>query len=79
MTSQFQVAYDEAKAGCERICNKDHDDGLGNIQNMRKIMLLDMTPPGGQYARIDAASIALPYNIFSTAAAPAGTYFLLLI
>ncbi|MBS1744066.1 MAG: hypothetical protein JST81_13620, partial [Bacteroidetes bacterium] len=75
LTASFHTAYLEAKAGCDRICNGDKDDGLGNIRNLHQIMLMDMTPPGGQYARVETPYTGMPFNIFSTTTAPSGSYF----
>ncbi|MBN9381989.1 MAG: RHS repeat protein, partial [Chitinophagaceae bacterium] len=50
-------AYKEAQASCQLIC-----DNINEADNIRQAMLLDMTPPSGQYANQD--STADPYSIF---------------
>jgi RHS repeat-associated protein len=64
MTAQLQASYQEAQANCDRICSQV-DDGMGQIRNLRQIMLEDMSPPGGQYARIVNNYPNLPFNIFN--------------
>jgi hypothetical protein len=60
--TQLTVSYNEAMTNCERICG--NTDGMDIIRSTREIMLQDMTPPYGQYARPEAASITRAYNIF---------------
>lgn len=60
--AQLTASYNEAMANCDRICN--NNDGLDVIRSTREMMLQDVTPPYGQYARNDAASLARAYNIF---------------
>ncbi len=60
--SQLTASYNEAMANCDRICN--NSDGLDVVRSTREMMLQDVTPPYGQYARNDAASLAKAYNIF---------------
>ncbi len=60
--AQLTTSYNEAMANCDRICN--NSDGLDVIRSTREMMLQDVTPPYGQYARNDAASLARAYNIF---------------
>lgn len=62
--TQLTAAYNEAMAGCERICRDT--DGMDVVRSTREIMLQDVTPPYGQYARSDAASQLKAYNIFNS-------------
>lgn len=62
--AQLTTSYNEAMTNCERICT--NTDGMNLIRSTREIMLQDVTPPYGQYARPDAASVAKSYNIFKT-------------
>lgn len=80
---QFVKAYEEAKASCASICAGDVDDGNDYIKSIREIMLQDVTPGTGQYARYDRPVgqtdpetgtplpalnyTTLKYNIFDTA------------
>ncbi len=50
------AAWQDAVAGCDQLCNK-----IGDDNDYRKSMLLDMTPAGGQYANPDAIDA---YSIF---------------
>ncbi|MBN8851225.1 MAG: hypothetical protein BGO55_10020 [Sphingobacteriales bacterium 50-39] len=51
------TAYQQAQADCRLLC-----DSIGDLDNIRQAMLLDMTPPSGQYATVDSTSD--PYSIF---------------
>ncbi|RYY71841.1 MAG: hypothetical protein EOO13_01700, partial [Chitinophagaceae bacterium] len=62
--AQLTSSYNEAMANCDRLCN--NTDGLDLIRSTRSIMLQDMTPPHGQYARTDVESQNRTYNIFKT-------------
>jgi len=60
--TQLTASFNEAYANCDRICN--NTDGLDLIRSTREMMLQDVTPPYGQYARSDAPSQVRAYNIF---------------
>ncbi|MDZ4792823.1 MAG: hypothetical protein SGI83_00960, partial [Bacteroidota bacterium] len=65
---QITAAYNEAKANCDRICDNNTGETLDELNSIRDIMLQDMTPPMGQYARYDGENpglISRPYNIFN--------------
>jgi RHS repeat-associated protein len=58
---QFVKAYEEAKANCEIMCNPNGNYGADYIKSIRDLMLNDMVPGSGQYARFDRpASQATP-------------------
>jgi RHS repeat-associated protein len=57
--SKIQTAYDNAKAGCDILC-----DSLSIVDGIRDLMLTDMTPESGQYANPDVFEANFPYNIF---------------
>ncbi len=59
---QLTASFNEAYANCDRICN--NNDGLDLMRSTREMMLQDMTPPYGQYAKTDANSTTKAYNIF---------------
>ncbi|KAA2243183.1 hypothetical protein F0L74_11755 [Chitinophaga agrisoli] len=46
--SRIQLAYREAQENCDALCNK-----VTEAEDLRKAMLMDVTPPSGQYANID--------------------------
>ncbi len=50
---QLQAAYKDALANCTRICDLENgvDDGMEAIRGIKQTMLLDVTPPFGQYAK----------------------------
>ncbi|HVU57803.1 MAG TPA: RHS repeat-associated core domain-containing protein [Puia sp.] len=50
-------SYQQAQAACRLLC-----DSVNDLDNIRQAMLLDMTPPSGQYATVD--SLSDPYSIF---------------
>lgn len=50
----LRASYDEAVAACEAIC----ESGSDRVNNYRELMLLDMMPDRGQYARIAEESDA---------------------
>ncbi|RPD38059.1 RHS repeat domain-containing protein [Chitinophaga barathri] len=55
--SEAQAAYNSAIAACDDLCDKTNI-----IDKLRQLMLLDMTPPSGQYARLEDR--AKKYSIF---------------
>lgn len=59
------IAYNNARANCDRICNGVDDDGLEAVRGIRRVMLLDVSP-GGQYA--DPGNTSGTYDIFNTGA-----------
>ncbi|MDQ2753195.1 MAG: hypothetical protein M3R72_09250, partial [Bacteroidota bacterium] len=65
MVTALTAAYNNARANCDRICNYVVDDGMENIRNIQQLMLLDVSPTGGQYANPDSTAM---YNIFYSAA-----------
>ena len=56
---QINDAYDKAMAECEAICGNITVDN----NQIRKVMLYDMSPPSGQYAQPSATD---PFSIFFT-------------
>ncbi len=60
--AQLTAAFNEAYANCDRICN--NNDGLDLLRSTREMMLQDMIPPYGQYAKTDVNSTTKAYNIF---------------
>ena len=52
LIAQLQTAYNDALANCTRICNNENatDDGMDAVRSIRQTMLLDVSPPYGQYA-----------------------------
>jgi RHS repeat-associated protein len=67
IVTQLQAAYNDALANCTRICNNENgvDDGMEAIRSIRQTMLLDVTPPYGQYAKL--VDITTPFNILNNA------------
>lgn len=67
---QLVSAYNEAKANCDRLCDAVNNDGFDAIRSIREIMLTDVTPLTGQYAKLDTDGSStirnMKYNIFST-------------
>ncbi len=66
---QISAAYLEAKAACERICGTTTtQENTDELQAIKEMMLQDMTPPHGQYARLNTTeqpqNTNQPYNIF---------------
>jgi RHS repeat-associated protein len=65
---QIVAAYNEAKENCARICDNDSGESLDEIAAIKDIMMQDMTPPVGQYARRNDSEHptyeTMPYNIF---------------
>ncbi|MBX2887990.1 MAG: LysM peptidoglycan-binding domain-containing protein [Ferruginibacter sp.] len=61
--AQLTASFNEAMANCDRICNDTNRIDL--VRSTREMMLQDVTPPYGQYARNDAAGITKAYNIFN--------------
>lgn len=66
---QLQAAYNEAYANCDRMC--DNNDGFDLVRSTKQMMLQDVTPPYGQYARLNDNTQSPPvlsqnfsYNIF---------------
>jgi hypothetical protein len=55
--SQALASFSEAQDACTALCGTRNDG-----ENIRKAMLLDLTPPSGQYA--DLARLQFPYSIF---------------
>jgi len=53
MDIEIQAAYKEAASNCEQLCLKENPDGFDEIRSIRQMMLNDVTPPYGQYARTD--------------------------
>ncbi|BAV08134.1 RHS repeat domain-containing protein [Filimonas lacunae] len=56
-TAQVMVAWKDALAACNELCDTNTD-----IDKVRSSMLLDMSPPSGQYANI--SDTLDPYSIF---------------
>ncbi|TCJ18412.1 RHS repeat protein, partial [Flaviaesturariibacter flavus] len=54
-------AYQQAKEACEELCGTG---GVNVLEATRKAMLLDLTPPSGQYANLDSALTGTAFNIF---------------
>lgn len=71
MMPQIVAAYNEAKANCDRICDNDTGETVDELMSIKDIMLQDMTPPIGQYARRKDAEHpgyeTQRYNIFNPA------------
>lgn len=63
IVDQLQTSYNEALENCNRICNPNNNDGMDAIRGIQQIMLLDMTPPYGQYAVPEESQSNL-FNIF---------------
>jgi YD repeat-containing protein len=63
MQHEIDAAYLQAKKTCEEICRNETTDGFDEIRSLRDMMLADVTPPYGQYARPEDKS--KPYNIFN--------------
>jgi RHS repeat-associated protein len=65
--SQLQAAYNDAMANCTNICNTQNgvDDGMDAIRSIRQTMLLDVTPPYGQYAKLE--DLSTKFNVLNTA------------
>jgi RHS repeat-associated protein len=61
--SQAYAAYTQAQADCNLLC-----DSVSEVDNIQNAMLLDMTPPSGQYANLDSANDLL--SVFYTAYDP---------
>ncbi|WP_188315972.1 RHS repeat domain-containing protein [Chitinophaga agrisoli] len=53
----IEVAYNDAVASCDALCNK-----LSETDDIRMAMLMDMTPPSGQYA--DISNVNDSHSIF---------------
>ncbi|HWK05711.1 MAG TPA: AHH domain-containing protein [Puia sp.] len=53
----IRTAYQEAQAACNVLCNTSNE-----ADDILKAMLLDMTPPSGQYANV--SNLADAYSIF---------------
>ncbi len=62
IVTQLEAAYADGIANCQRICNGNVDDGMDIVRNTEQLMLMDMTPPNGQYAKPEDANKL--YNIF---------------
>jgi len=58
------ASYNEALTNCNALCNGNNDDGLDEVRSIEQAMLLDMTPPNGQYANPDSSTKF--FNIFNT-------------
>ena len=67
---QIRAAYAEAKANCDRLCDNAGGGSLEELYGMKNIMLMDVTPPMGQYAKINDTENpsveSRPFNIFSS-------------
>jgi RHS repeat-associated protein len=63
LLTQLTAAYNDALANCNRICNPNNNDGLDAVRAIRQTMLIDVTPPYGQYAKPGQAN--MPFNIFN--------------
>lgn len=74
MEPQIVAAYNQALESCSRICNNSNSDGMEDIRNIRRSMLMDMTPPYGQYATIPTGNAGLSYNIFNPGPAALPAY-----
>jgi len=61
--AQLQASYNEALASCNIICNGNNADGMDEIRSIEQQMLMDVTPPNGQYANPDSAN--KQFNIFN--------------
>lgn len=65
---QVKAAYAEAKANCDRLCENANGESTEELNSIRDVMLMDMTPPGGQYARLNEGANLYqtrPFNIFN--------------
>ncbi len=69
IVAQLQASFNEAYANCDRMCN--NNDGLDLLRNIKQMMLQDVTPPYGQYAKLNDNDQMPPllnqersYNIF---------------
>lgn len=51
MMPEIKAAYQQAKANCEAICNDTNYETTDELDDIRALMLQDMIPPVGQYAR----------------------------
>jgi YD repeat-containing protein len=67
--TQLTASFNEALANCDRMCN--NNDGLDVLRSTREMMVQDMTPPYGQYAKLNDNSQTppilnenKPFNIF---------------
>ncbi|MEO8772125.1 MAG: RHS repeat-associated core domain-containing protein [Ferruginibacter sp.] len=58
---QLTASYNESKANCESLCNTNAD-GMDIIRSIEAMMLQDVTPPYGQYAKPEEST--RNYNIF---------------
>ncbi|MBL7729209.1 MAG: RHS repeat protein, partial [Dinghuibacter sp.] len=59
------AAYEEAKANCDRICENGTDEAIDELASIKSMMLLDLTPPFGQYARFEENNLPLLNQRFS--------------
>jgi RHS repeat-associated protein len=64
LTAEIAAAYNKAKANCELLCGTSTLE----VVTKRELMLADMMPPFGQYAKAytNTATMERKYNIFST-------------
>jgi len=69
MMPQIQAAYQAAKANCDEICDDNTGETIDELTSIKEIMLQDMMPPFGQYARtndVDHPGYQMqPFNIFN--------------
>ncbi len=77
LTAQLQTSFNEAKANCDNLCK--NNDGMDVIRSIEEMMLQDVTPPYGQYAKpeeiIQGTSQGYHnYNIFKTSD-PTNTFY----
>jgi YD repeat-containing protein len=63
--AQLTASYNQARSNCADICNGNNSDGMDEIRSLEQIMLQDVTPPNGQYAKTDATSTQQLFNIFN--------------
>lgn len=69
----LQASYKDALANCDRICNAVDTAGFDAVNSIRQTMLLDVTPPMGQYAKPDVHEVQTnPFNIFRDLSAAPG-------
>ncbi|MBN8783123.1 MAG: hypothetical protein J0G98_08665, partial [Terrimonas ferruginea] len=64
LTAEIAAAYNKAKANCELLCGTSTLE----VVTKRELMLADMMPPFGQYAKAytNTTTMERKYNIFST-------------
>ena len=59
---EIEAAYNGALNNCLSICSNEQSDGMENIRSIRRLMLEDVSPPLGQYAK--PGNYNVRYNIF---------------